>query len=572
PQGLLGRFRTRRSPALARVPQDVRELRGQLKIGMPRVLNMYTLAPLFRAYFEALGVSFRNIIWSDYTDPTMWYRGSRRGSIDQCFPSKVAIAHVHNLIFDKKERETPDIIFFPIIQRLPTELVNTVNSHACPVVAATPEVVKAAFTKEGDVFAERGIKYLAPSLDLGTWSYLEAQMYECFRDILKITPQENKEALDIAREAGRKYLDSLRSEARQVLDRLEAEGRVGVVMLGRPYHSDPGLNHSIMEEMQKKGYPVFSIESLPQDPDILERLFGQEMAEGDITHAMDISDVWKNSYSENTNKKTWAAKYVARHPNLVAIDLSSFKCGHDAPIYNTVERIIETSGTPYFTFHDIDENKPAASIKIRVETIDYFLQRYQEHLQRQAHAEKELAHQVGAYRSHLVRANLRAAQKLETAGTVPTGGNGSMRVGSNSHRPGPVGDLNTSPNSSDGSRPLVLAQSDLNGAGGGRAAGANGLDSGTYDRLRAQNTVNDAPEGMVASPSAGCGLPWRDAGKAHPTAAGAAGGPRSSHGGTPPGAQLSAASFIQLVNLRLPHRERVEDEPDAIPSAGHRHD
>jgi hypothetical protein len=39
---------------------------------------------------------------------------------------------------------------------------------------------------------------------------------------------------------------------------------------------------------------------------------------------------------------------------------------------------IEQSGTPYFCFKDLDENKPTASIKLRVETIDYFLKSYRE--------------------------------------------------------------------------------------------------------------------------------------------------------------------------------------------------
>jgi predicted nucleotide-binding protein (sugar kinase/HSP70/actin superfamily) len=93
---------------------------------------------------------------------------------------------------------------------------------------------------------------------------------------------------------------------------------------------------------------------------------------------MAITDVWKNAYSTNSAQKLWGAKYAARHPNLIALDLSSFKCGHDAPIYSAVEEIVSDSGTPYFTFHDIDENKPTGAIKIRTETIDYFLKRYME--------------------------------------------------------------------------------------------------------------------------------------------------------------------------------------------------
>jgi len=43
--------------------------------------------------------------------------------------------------------------------------------------------------------------------------------------------------------------------------------------------------------------------------------------------------------------KWWASKFTARHPNLVALEISSFKCSHDAPVYTVVERTVEQSGT-----------------------------------------------------------------------------------------------------------------------------------------------------------------------------------------------------------------------------------
>jgi hypothetical protein len=97
----------------------------------------------------------------------------------------------------------------------------------------------------------------------------------------------------------------------------------------------------------------------------------------------------------------WAAKFTARHPNLVALELSSFKCGHDAPIYTTIESIIERSGTPYFSFKDIDENKPTGSIKIRVETIHYFLTRYIEQLNRPQLSQEEIERQMAEYEERL---------------------------------------------------------------------------------------------------------------------------------------------------------------------------
>ncbi len=69
---------------------------------------------------------------------------------------------------------------------------------------------------------------------------------------------------------------------------------------------------------------------------------------------------------------------------------ASFKCGHDAPIYGVIEGIIEKSGTPYFSFKDMDENKPTGSIKIRVETIDYFLRRYREDVIKRRKMEREI--------------------------------------------------------------------------------------------------------------------------------------------------------------------------------------
>jgi len=200
-----------------------------------------------------------------------------------------------------------------------------------------------------------------------------------------------------------------------VLEQLEREDRIGVVMLGRPYHNDPGINHEILVEFQKIGYPVFTQDSLPIDDDILERLFGDEVRAGEIPHPMAITDVWKNSYSENTSRKIWAAKYVARHPNLVALELSNFKCGHDAPIYTVVEEIVEHSGTPYFCFKDIDENKPTGSIKIRIETIGYFLQRYREDLidrkARRRQVESRLAEIEEQLRRQALREKLDAIEK-----------------------------------------------------------------------------------------------------------------------------------------------------------------
>jgi predicted CoA-substrate-specific enzyme activase len=353
--------------------------RKEIRIGIPRILNMYSVNPIFSGYFEALGIPAENLVYSDYTSETLYKEGAKRGAIDPCFPSKVGIPHVHNLLYVHHKKKPLDIIFCPMIDDLQSDLKFAQDHRACPTVATTPEAVKAAFTKEGDIFKESHILFLDTFVNPRTPTLLAKQLYDEFADILGLSMEENLRAVDEGYKAQDKFINgTLRAQGREILKQLEAEDRIGVVVLGRPYHNDPGINHEILEEFQKIGYPVLTLQSLPIDDDIVWPLFEDDMKAGRIEHPMDIRDVWKNSYSENTSQKVWAAKYTARHPNLVALELSSFKCGHDAPIYSTVEEIVTKSGTPYFSFKDIDENKPTGSIKIRVETIAYFLKRYRE--------------------------------------------------------------------------------------------------------------------------------------------------------------------------------------------------
>jgi predicted CoA-substrate-specific enzyme activase len=377
------------------------ENRKNLRIGIPRVLNIYTYAPLFNAYFESLGIQPENIIYSDYTSSELYRAGASRGAIDPCFPAKIGISHVYNLIQEKHKKKPLNAIFFPMYDVLHSPLVKLMGTNACPTVTATPETVKAAFTKENDVFAENNLKYIDPVLNFADRKLFAHQMLQALNQILGLSQEENDRAVEVGFQALKDYETGIRRRARQVLDQLEREDRIGIVMLGRPYHHDPGLNHEILDEFQKLGYPIFSQNTLPLDEDLLERLFGEEVRAGVISSPLDINDAWKNSYSCSTNHKVWAAKFTARHPNLVALEISSFKCGHDAPIYGVVEGIIEQSGTPYFCFKDLDENKPSGSIKIRVETIDYFLRRYREEVIRKRKAQEDIEAQLAALEAEL---------------------------------------------------------------------------------------------------------------------------------------------------------------------------
>jgi activator of 2-hydroxyglutaryl-CoA dehydratase/predicted nucleotide-binding protein (sugar kinase/HSP70/actin superfamily) len=393
----------------------VQEQLRRVRIGMPRVLNMYSTAPYFRTYFEALGIPKQNIVFSDATSEELWVEGGKYGSVDPCFPSKVVQAHIHNLLF---HHHTPErklrYIFFPVLTHVPSFGEGVMDKTSCPIVAGTPEVIKAAFTKEIDFFKTRGIEYIDTPLTFSELNLTAKRMFDTWGPRLGITEDESDHAHREGLKALAAFDQDLQEKGRAILETVEHENRVAIVMLGRPYHSDPGLNHGIPEEFQVLGYPILSVRSLPRDPAYLARFFGEELARGQ--HPLNINDVWPENYSANSAQKVWAAKFAARHPNVVVLDLSSFKCGHDAPTYGIIDNIVSTSATPYAALHDIDANKPGGSIKIRVKTYAHSLKLYEEALEDTARKKAELALSLDKKRLELLeikRAQLAARRQSD---------------------------------------------------------------------------------------------------------------------------------------------------------------
>lgn len=352
-----------------------RAWRSELRIGIPRVLGQWTVAPFFRAYFEALGVRSENVVFSPETSEALYAAGARYGAVDPCFPAKVAQAHLHSLLFEAHEREALDYVFFPCITHNPPVLRGVMDTAACPVVAGTPKVLRAAFTKQVDFFAERGLRYLDPALSFAEPELLKRALFEALGPALQITAAQSDLAAQEGWAAMRAVDQRLEARGREVLDMCAKQGRRAVLMVGRPYHGDPGLHHGAVDELVSRGYPVISVRSLPKDRNFLDPLFAEDLAAGRIEHPLEIDDVWPENYSSNSALRVWAAKVAARHPNLAVLDLSSFKCGHDAPTYGILDRIFGAARTPHAALHDIDANWPAGSMRLRLSTFTHTLER-----------------------------------------------------------------------------------------------------------------------------------------------------------------------------------------------------
>lgn len=412
----LGLGRIRKVPyqrQFQRSAPEKMESRNKIRIGIPRVLSIWSTAPFWRTYFETLGIDKNNIVFSDFTSEEMWQAGGKYGSIDPCYPAKVAQAHIHNLLFKHHDKKPLDYIFFPCITHIPTHLQNVMDSASCPIVAGAPNVIKAAFTKEINFFETRGVTYLDPAVSFTEQNLMKKQLYEACKECLQITEDESDFAVQQGWTAMKLFDAEMQERGKMILEQVEEENRLAILMIGRPYHSDPGLNHSVLEEFQVLGYPILSMRSIPKDEEWLHRFFQDDLKSGRVNYALEITDVWPENFSSNSVQKVWAAKFAARHPNVAVLDLSSFKCGHDAPTYGLIDSIISTAGAPYSALHDIDANKPSGSIKIRVKTYAHSLGLHEERLQDLAQKRAELQQRIEQKRLELLN-----RESNETAGSA----------------------------------------------------------------------------------------------------------------------------------------------------------
>ena len=402
-KGLLGQRRVPITRPFKRSSKEAWEARRRIRIGIPRVLNLYSTAPFFRTYFEALGIPKQNVVFSEETTEEMWVEGGKYGSIDPCYPSKVAQAHIHNLLFHQHtEKKKLKYIFFPILTHVTNFVTDTMDNASCPIVAGAPDVMKAAFTKEVDFFAQRGIEFLDPAVSFVEPNLMAKRLFDTFASRLGITEDENDHACREGWRALTIFENDLQDKGRAILETVEAEDRVAILLIARPYHSDPGLNHGIPEEFQVRGYPVLSVRSIPKQREYLDRYFKEELEAGKMTTPLELNHVWPENYSVNSAQKVWGAVFAAHHPNVVVLDLSSFKCGHDAPVYGLIDSIIEKSKTPYAALHDIDANKPSGSIKIRVKTYAHALKLHEERLQDSTSKRDQLEHAINQKRLELL--------------------------------------------------------------------------------------------------------------------------------------------------------------------------
>jgi predicted nucleotide-binding protein (sugar kinase/HSP70/actin superfamily) len=366
-----------KKPSAASPPKD----RSQLRVGIPKVLNIWTTHQFWVGFLKALGVASENIVFSSDTSEDQGREfGKGRGTVDCCYPVKCISGHYGELIFGQKKKI--NILFSPMIHSLPSILHgHVVDTVTCTRVMAGPENIKAGFMKEGDVFANNGIVYASPFVSLGDRHMVTEQLHSSLKDIFDLDMEETARAVQAGFKALDNFTEKARQHSREILTWCAKNQKPCILVLARPYHMDTGIGHEIEGELQAHGYPVLWLQYLPDDNDLMDWVFEPDVRAGQIKSPFDIADVWTSSYSSNTNEIMWGAKFAARCPWVTCVvRLSSYECGMDQPTYTPTQKIVEATGTLFFKFGDLDSTKPSGSIKIRVETIVHYMAKYSQEI------------------------------------------------------------------------------------------------------------------------------------------------------------------------------------------------
>jgi predicted nucleotide-binding protein (sugar kinase/HSP70/actin superfamily) len=314
-------------------------------VGIPRALNMYENYPFWFTFFTEL--KFRVRLSPRSTKAVYELGIESMPSESACYPAKLVHGHVMSLI----ARGDCDFIFHPCVPNELREDAGADNCYNCPIVTSYPEAIK----NNMEDISINHVRYLNPFLPLGSRERLKARLREelgpgaglPFSELRPLGRDEISDAVDSAFAEHARYKADIRRKGEEALEYLARTGSRGIVLAGRPYHTDPEINHGIPAMITGLGMAVLTEDSVAHlDP---------------VRRPIRVVDQW--AYHTRLYS---AANFARGRADLELIQLNSFGCGIDAVTTDQVQEILNASGKIY-TLLKIDEvnNLGAARIRIR---------------------------------------------------------------------------------------------------------------------------------------------------------------------------------------------------------------
>ena len=310
----------------------------KLNIGIARALNMFEEFPFWHTLFTECGL---NVILSDDSNFSEYEKYVRMVMSDNiCFPAKLTHSHIANLQNKKVDR-----IFMPFVIYEKGEN-NEQNSYNCPIVTAYSTVIGSV--QNSDI-----------PLDTPTISFRnrETLLKQCLDYLTSLGIKKDiiEKAFLKAEAEHARYRDNLTRINQEILDKSVKNNEITILLAGRPYHSDPLIQHNISNMLAEMGINVIS-EDITRDKDIYIR----------DTHFL---SQW--SYPNRIMKAAkWLTTYNKQHKtnNLQFVQMTSFGCGPDAFFIDEIRDMFLRNNCTY-TLLKLDDINNIGSMKLRIRSL-----------------------------------------------------------------------------------------------------------------------------------------------------------------------------------------------------------
>lgn len=314
---------------------------GRGRIGLPRVLNMYEDYPFWFTFFTELGYE---VVLSDMTTKPLYESAMDTIPSDTaCYPAKAVHGHIKNLI-DKKV----DLIFYPCIQRGPVEY-SADNNYHCPMVVSYPELIR---NNMPEVLGHT--PFYTPFLPLDNRKKLIRRLKEELED-WSLTGSSIEHAAEKAWTEQQAWKEEYYRMTRKAVEYIQKQHIPAIVLAGRPYHLDSGINHGIPELINSLGMAVLTEDGVAP--------LGHKI------NKLRVIDQW--SYHSRLYR---AAEYVSRTPNMELVELNSFGCGLDSIVADQVKEILAAQHKIH-TLLKIDEGTNLGAVTIRLRSLKSVMHR-----------------------------------------------------------------------------------------------------------------------------------------------------------------------------------------------------
>ncbi len=308
-----------------------------LTVGIPRVLNMFENYPFWHALFTACGIDVR---LSAPSSNALYQAGAAHiMSENLCFPGKLVSGHIMDLI-----RAGVDRIFYPMVFYEKSEFTDANNTYNCPVVSGYPDVIRSAIDPAG----QYGVPLDMPAITFRDDDLLD-RTCTGYLSGLGVRPTRIKKALKAARAAQAGFKQQVIDMGARVIQDAQKNGRTLIMLMGRPYHIDPLINHHIPDLLTDLGADVITEDCIPMAGVAL-----------DNRHVM---TQW-----EYLNRYFHVARWVGQHENIELVQLNSFGCGPDPFILDEIRTILAEYGKRP-TVIRIDEIESAGSTRLRLRSM-----------------------------------------------------------------------------------------------------------------------------------------------------------------------------------------------------------